>query len=85
MTHDPDHDLRALHPDLSNGLTDRRAEEAYRAARSGGAEPDPWELRGVDRRPARRVGGLSGAFPTVRVVIVLLLAVALVVALVGRW
>ncbi|MCK0112867.1 hypothetical protein MWU75_12025 [Ornithinimicrobium sp. F0845] len=88
MTHDPDHDMRAMHPGLRNGLGDRRLDEAYRAAQEGrGAEQVPWELRGT-RRPAssttsRRPRG--GHSATTRVILALLLVVALVAALVGRW
>lgn len=129
MTHDPDHDLRAMNPDLTttNGLSDRRLDEAYRAAQRGPLDPReslnppeprraqpprddapdqvPWELRGTGgggsaaagrsqsgtgrsrsatgRPPRQRTPG--GPSTMTRVVIALLLVIALVVGLVGRW
>lgn len=100
MTHDPDHDLRATRPDLSttSGLSDSRAEEAYRRARQGhdplrqGHDPlgqerdpleEPWELRGTAHpRPSSRTR--PGLSSTTRLIIVLLV-VSLIVALVWRW
>lgn len=107
MTHDPDHDLRAMNPDqtTTNGLSDRRLDEAYRNAQRGPqSTPEPrdnqaprdnqvpWELRGTGgsgprdttgRRSA--AGPRSGPSTTTRVVIALLLVIALVVTLIGRW
>lgn len=82
MTHDPDHDQRAMNPDAvgGNGLHDPRLEQAQRAARSAAPDPVPWELRGA-RGPAPR----SGPSTTARVLIALVLVIALVATLVGRW
>lgn len=82
MTHDPDHDQRAMNPDLTttNGLSDPRVEQAYREAQRGPRDQVPWELRGT-RSPVAR----SGPSTTSRVLIALLLVIALVAALVGRW
>lgn len=90
MTHDPDHDQRAMNPDLSttNGLNDRRLDQTYREAQRGPREEPqrarrdqvPWELRGA-RSPAPRPGPST----TTRVLVALVLVIALVAALVGRW
>lgn len=88
MTHDPDHDQRAMSPsaDGSNGLHDPRLSQAYRDARRGLQDEVPWELRGTSSsrgRPSRGPG--AGPSTTVRVVIALVLVAALIIPLIGRW
>lgn len=87
MTHDPDHDSRALNPDLTrtNGLSDRRLDDAYRRANQGPQEEVPWELRGARSaaRPSKPVR--TGPSTTTRAVIALLLVAALVIPLIARW
>lgn len=88
MTHDPDHDQRAMSPspDGSNGLHDPRLSQAYRDARRGPQEQIPWELRGTSgSRTRSSTGPRSGPSTTTRVIIALVLVAALIVPLIGRW
>lgn len=85
MTHDPDHDQRAMNPDPSgsNGLHDERLRQAYRDARRGRQDDAPWELSGSRHSSSGPVR--SGPSTTTRVLIALILVLALVATLVGRW
>lgn len=85
MTHDPDHDLRAMNPDPQgrNGLHDPRLTQSHRDARRAPREDVPWELQGA-RRPSASAPR-TGPSTTTRVVIALVLVAALIVPLIGRW
>ncbi|WP_109471151.1 hypothetical protein [Ornithinimicrobium cavernae] len=52
MTHDMDHDLRALDPRAGNGLSDRRLQELLRSR----ATPPPEPPAARERRGAHRTG-----------------------------
>lgn len=85
MTHDPDHDQRAMNPDPngSSGLHDERLQQAYRDARRGPQGDAPWELRGARHAPSGP--NRPGPSTTTRVLIAVILVIALVATLIGRW